>query len=80
VVEAILQSRNILLRQNGDLLKFGLPKINYCESPNAFTERAEKFFAGQINLLVPLETVTEMRTERNPDKIAQEWINYFQLN
>lgn len=75
IVEAVANDNPILLTNNADLKRFNFPEKNYFE---AIEDLTQKIYEAKKNGLgyfrIPQSTRTRLLTERDPIRVAQEWI------
>ncbi len=76
LVESLAHRVPLLVNAIPDLLRFCLPERNYCDSPVQFVQRITDYSENMIELRVPDETSLQILHERQPEKVANKWINF----
>lgn len=76
LVESIAHQVPLLVNAIPDLLRFNLPKRNYCDSPSQFVQRITRYSENILELRVPGEDTLKILEQRMPEAIAGNWRNF----
>ena len=76
LVESLAHGVPLLANAVPDLLRFELPKKNYCKSPSEFAERILEYSEKLEELVVPEETSLKILRTRAPAEVAERWIDF----
>jgi glycosyltransferase involved in cell wall biosynthesis len=75
IVEAILQSKPLLMPNHLEPFRFGLPDLFACASFDEYLNKIEKFKHDPGILDIPKSSIKKMRDERSIERAVKEWKN-----
>jgi glycosyltransferase involved in cell wall biosynthesis len=76
LVEGLFNNVPMLVRKIDDLLRFGLPSKNYCNSTEGFISRVNEVSTNIASLRIPESIAGKILEGRKPQVIAQQWMDY----
>lgn len=78
IVEAVANGNPILLADNSDLRRFDFPDANYFKTVNDLISKIEEAkIIGTEHLSIPNSIRSKMLKEREPYRVAEQWIDLF---
>lgn len=81
VAEALMLGRQVLLRDNQDLRRFGLPDNNYFTNKEELITKINEWNqSGRKSLRVPKAILDELKDVRNIKSIASTWCNVLKID
>lgn len=81
VAEALMLGRQVLLRDNQDLRRFGLPDNNYFANREELISKIDEWNkSGRKSLHPPREISDELKEVRNIKSIASTWRNLLKID
>jgi hypothetical protein len=78
IVEAVANENPILLADNSDLRRFDFPDANYFKTMDDLISKIEEAkIIGTEHLSIPNSLRLKMLKEREPNRVAEQWIALF---
>jgi glycosyltransferase involved in cell wall biosynthesis len=78
IVEAVANENPILLADNADLRRFNFPDVNFFRDINDLTSKINEVkMIGNKHLCIPDSIRLRVLSEREPNRVAEQWIELF---